>query len=67
MECPHFAGVVTKYCVAEREFYVPSIDEMSEYCKHIQHRGCRHFIRIDNDSVTKNNPDFCSDTTQTLP
>ena len=48
MECPHFAGVYMKYCVAEREVYVPSISEMREHCRHLQHRLCRHYLRTDN-------------------
>jgi len=28
MECPHFVGMFMKYCVAEREAYIPSLYEM---------------------------------------
>ena len=54
MECPHFAGVFMKYCVAERTVYVPSIYEMREYCKQGQHRVCQHYMRTDKGQAKTN-------------
>lgn len=55
MECPHFAGMFMKYCVAERETYVPSVYEMREYCQQSQHRVCGIYMRTDNGTATINN------------
>ena len=65
MECQHFAGVFMKYCVAEREVYVPSIYEMSEYCKYIQHRVCRHYMRADNGPAKTSDASVCRDNART--
>ena len=57
MECPHFAGVFMKYCVAERETYVPSVYEMREYCQQAQHRVCRIYMRTDKGTaMVRRNP-----------
>lgn len=57
MECPHFAGVLMKYCAAEKAVYVPSIYEMREYCRHQQHRLCPFYSRTEN---TTRRDDQCS-------
>ncbi len=54
MECPHFAGMFMKYCVAERETYVPSVYEMREYCQQEQHRVCGIYMRSDNGATGMN-------------
>jgi len=56
MECPHFTGMYMKYCAAKRETYVPSIYEMSEYCKQSQHRICWLYMRTDNGPVKAKTP-----------
>jgi hypothetical protein len=61
MECPHLAGVYMKYCVAEKELYVPSIYEMREYCKYLQHRICRHYMQADNGPTTIDHAPVCRD------
>jgi hypothetical protein len=55
MECPHFNGVFMKYCVAEKEVYIPSIYEIREYCQFIQHRVCPHYMRTERYSEEMSN------------
>lgn len=66
MECPYFTGVFMKYCVAEGEMYVPSIYDMREHCKHLQHRVCRRYLRSDSGSTTRNKASDCSDNARTI-
>jgi hypothetical protein len=47
-ECPHLAGDVKKYCVAEKAAYPLSTDELREYCSHQQHRMCQFYVESDN-------------------
>jgi hypothetical protein len=52
MECPHLAGELMKYCVAEKAVYVPSIYELREYCNHQQHRTCQFYARSENSAAS---------------
>jgi hypothetical protein len=61
MECPHYVGVFMKYCVAEKEVYVPSIYELREYCNHVQHRVCQFYLRSKNGTESTSNAPDCRD------
>jgi len=45
MKCPFLSGEYMLSCKALREVYVPSIFELDEYCKNIQHRMCPFYIK----------------------
>lgn len=61
LECPYLAGVSLKFCETEREVYVPSISEMREHCKHLQHRLCRRYLLSDVGAGTTKNVQVYSD------
>jgi len=54
MECPYFAGTFMKYCVAERDVYMPSIDEDRDQCRLPQHKVCWRYMRTEKASARTN-------------
>ena len=66
MECPLFAGVFMKYCVAERDVYMPSMYEVKEQCRLLQHKVCSRYMRTDKVSVKTSVVPICRDGAHTV-
>jgi hypothetical protein len=58
--------VFMKFCVAEKDVYVPSNHELRIYCNHQQHRVCQFYSRSETSAAKMGYAPVCRTIARTI-